>query len=99
MREIAVDRRQLALDTDRMQETVTALRKEMQALRQDMEELNAMWTGPANAIFRMQFEADQEMLEGICKTVDALIDCCIYADREYNDCANEVYEIVASIQI
>ena len=63
----------------------------------DMTELDAMWDGPANQVFMMQFNNDTQYAEEICNMVKKLIECMEYAKKQYDYCESEVSSLISSI--
>ena len=66
---------------------------------QDMKELDAMWDGPANDAFNVQFENDRQDFLELCKEIQKYIEKVDLAKKEYNNCESKVADIVNSIRI
>jgi len=99
IREIAVDMARLRADIGELRDVVARLRGQMREMFADIAALDQMWEGPANAEFVRQFRSDYEAMEAMCKTIDTIIACYAFAEKEYTNCEGNVYDIVAAISI
>ena len=98
IQEITVDTSVLAGDISELQTALANAQRQLEEMFAEVAELDTMWDGPANEMFNRQFGNDHEKAKNLCKTVDSLIDCMIYA-KEYDLCENEVNDIVSSISL
>ena len=89
----------LANDIGEMQTEVKMLREEMRKAFESITELDAMWNGPANDAFNQAFRSDHEAMEGMCKTIDSLIQYMENARDEYRKCEASVSSEIDSIRI
>ncbi|MBQ9991571.1 MAG: WXG100 family type VII secretion target [Lachnospiraceae bacterium] len=97
--EIEVNTGFLSTDIDTLQNQLDIIRKDLSRMYDAVGLLDSMWDGPANAAFVQQFNQDREGMEGLCQTIEKMIDCMRYARKEYDLCETEVGEIVAAISI
>lgn len=62
-------------------------------------ELDQMWSGPANQVFRLQFNSDKESMTELCANIESMIESMRYARTEYDKCEAQVQSTIASIRI
>ena len=96
---IEVDTQQLERDKEAVKEQLHQVQNALKKVYAQMEELDAMWDGPANIVFRQQFAKDREEFEGMCKEIESLIESLTYAKWEYEKCENQVSAAIAAIKI
>lgn len=89
----------LEQDIRELKEAVKLVRGDMAAMFETMSELDAMWDGPANAAFNLQFGRDRQILEALCGTVDDIIDSMENAKDSYRRCETAVREVIDGIKI
>lgn len=97
--EITVNTDTLASDIAELSSTLNTARKMLTDMFTQIQELDAMWDGPANDEFNRQFINDHENAEGLCKTVESLIECMEYAKEQYNSCESQVNGMISAINI
>lgn len=85
-----------AAEIRRLTDNAVANLKKMYA---GMTELDAMWDGLANQAFMAQFQADQQEFQNICDEIIRLSEDMNAASGKYNNCENQVYATVSSINI
>lgn len=96
---IEVDTQQLERDKEAVKERLQQVQQALKKVYAQVEELDAMWDGPANIVFRQQFASDREEFETMCKEVESLIESLTYAKWEYEKCENQVNAAIAAIRI
>ena len=96
---IEVDTVQLERDRGTLVEQLGEMRKILSRVYEQMEELDGMWDGPANEMFRNQFNSDRQNFEAACQEVQSLIDSFANAKQEYEKCEDQVGAAVAVIRI
>ena len=96
---IEVDTQQLERDKEAVKEGLQQVQQALKKVYAQVEELDAMWDGPANIVFRQQFASDREEFETMCKEVESLIESLTYAKWEYEKCENQVNAAIAAIRI
>lgn len=96
----------IKIDTERLNSTISGMESDLDQINnliaqiyQEMKQLDTMWDGPANDMFNVQFEKDNQEFLRICGKVKDYIGKLDYAKNEYNKCENKVNEIVRSIRI
>ena len=97
--EIAVNTSTLANDIDELRTALTSARAQLDDMFNQVTELDTMWDGPANEEFNRQFGNDYENAKNLCKTIDSIIECMVFAKDQYNICENDVNSIVSAITI
>lgn len=80
---LETDTRALERDTARMTFALRRIEEELDGMYGAVRALDAMWEGPANEAFRLQFHSDYENMQNICQTVRDLIRCMENAGRRY----------------
>ena len=96
---IEVDTQQLERDKEAVKERLQQVQQALKKVYAQVEELDAMWDGPANIVFRQQFASDREEFEAMCKEVESFIESLTYAKWEYEKCESQVNAAVAAIRI
>lgn len=96
---IEVDITTLEQDIEALKEAVGLVRGDMASMFGTISELDAMWDGPANAAFNMQFDRDRQTLEALCGTVDDIIDSVENAKNSYRKCETAVRDEINKIKI
>lgn len=96
-REIAIETNTLASDINELTGELEVVRKHIETMTADMTELDAMWEGPANQVFMIQFQNDVQYAEEICGMLQKLTECMEYARKQYDSCESEVCSLIASI--
>lgn len=82
-----------------MREDAASIRNYVQEIYQNIRELDAMWDGPANQAFNLQFEKDRAKLLDICSEIENYIDKVKDAQDEYNRCESAVADMINAIRI
>lgn len=90
-----------SLDTDirSMEGDLASLRKELGEAYAAVQELDTMWNGPANDAFNREFEKDHANMEGMCDTIQKIIDYMVNASKEYRQCEASVSAEIDAIKI
>lgn len=96
---IEVDTTQLARDKNAVQERINQVRTSLKSIYTDVAELDAMWDGVANQVFKAQFDADREEFEAMCTMYEELVDKLEIARTEYEKCEAQVNAAIAAIKI
>jgi len=96
---LETDTRALERDTAQMTFTLRRIEEELDGMYGAVRALDAMWSGPANEAFRLQFRSDYENMQGICQTVRDLIRCMENAGRRYQAGGTQVESAVEQIPI
>ncbi len=99
MREIEVDSEILQSQINQLTDTLERTRETFNQLTERVESLQAMWNGPAHDEFNRQYELDRERMENMCQIIANIIEGMQQARIAYDQCENEVGDIVASISV
>lgn len=99
MREIEVDSEILQSQINQLSDTLERTRETLNQLTERVESLQAMWNGPAHDEFNRQYELDRERMENMCQIIANIIEGMQQARIAYDQCENEVSDIVASISV
>ena len=99
MREIEVDSVILQSQINQLTDTLERTRETLNQLTERVESLQAMWNGPAHDEFNRQYELDRERMENMCQIIANIIEGMQQARIAYDQCENEVGDIVASISV
>ncbi|MBQ9867552.1 MAG: WXG100 family type VII secretion target [Lachnospiraceae bacterium] len=99
MREIEVDSEILQSQINQLTDTLERTRETLNQLTERVESLQAMWNGPAHDEFNRQYELDRERMENMCQIIANIIEGMQQARIAYDQCENEVGDIVASISV
>lgn len=97
--EIAVNTSTLQNDINEMQNALDKVKKRTERMFNEIMALEGMWEGQAHEAFERQFLIDVQNMQNLCSTINDLIGCMQYADKEYISCENSVHSIINSIKI
>lgn len=97
--EIGIDTGALNRDTNALNATLNQICTEINRMYDAVAALNAMWDGPANEAFIIQFNNDHEAMQSICTAVQSLIRSMEDAGKKYNNSEQQAGSVVASISI
>lgn len=89
----------LEQDIKDLKGAVKLVRGDMESMFETISELDAMWDGPANAVFNLQFGRDRQMLASLCSAVDEMIESMEKARDSYRRCEAAVKEEIDNIKI
>lgn len=96
---IKVDTGRLQKTTGDIEDALKDIKNKIKAMESDVSALNAMWTGDANAEFNKAFRDDIKDLELICDNIQSVIDYEKKAKMEYDNCEQQVSELVDKITV
>lgn len=96
---LETDTNVLARDTGQMRSTLRRILEELEGMYGAVRALDAMWDGPANEMFKLQFRNDYENMMSICETVRDLIRCMENAAQRYRIGGAQVESAVEQIPI
>lgn len=97
--EIEINTGSLNRDIESMQTHLDKITGDLSKMYDAVALLDKMWDGPANDAFRQQFMSDKEQMQDVCDTIQKIIDCMMFASKEYDTCEADVHNLVASIRI
>lgn len=96
---LETDTRALERDTGRMTFTLRRINDEIEGMYDAVRALDAMWEGPTNQAFRLQFRNDYENMTSLCQTVQDLLNCMINATHRYEAAGRQSEDLVDQIPI
>lgn len=96
---IEVDTITLNSDRETMQENLNTIKTDMTKMYEAVAKLDMMWNGPANDAFNVQFMQDKADMDELCKIIQKVVDCMSFARKEYDNCENQISNIIAGIRI
>lgn len=96
---IEIDTVQLNEDINELREKILRTRSALSNMQSEFEELNSMWTGRANTVFRSQVAKDCNLMDSVLDTMGKLAECMENAKSEYVRCEQSVKNTVNSIRI
>lgn len=94
-----VDMQTLSTDISSMETTVASIRSNMTNMFDEITALETMWEGPAKEAFKQQFLLDQAAFEELCTAIDGMIDSMKEANTTYQNCEEQVGEVIDTIKI
>lgn len=97
--ELEIDTSLLAAGRMGMEEDLSQMQTTLNEVYTQIEELNAMWTGPADQAFRNVFQQDQTRITEIMKELKEFLEHLKEVQYEYEACESSVADIVAAIKI
>lgn len=89
----------LSADTGRIQESVKSVKDLKEKIADNVQSMSTMWEGTAHQRFQTQYAKDDQSIKELCDILDELVDCLIYARKEYDNCEDSVGDIVRSIRV
>lgn len=96
----------LKINTAALQSDANELNSLLQQVRSNLDNmytsvntLDGMWDGKANNAFNAQFADDHTRFSEICTAIEKLISDMQEAANKYNNCENEIYSTISSINI
>lgn len=89
----------LSSDIQSLTELLSSGNSELQALRESIESLSSTWSGPAHDTFYEQIAQDLTVMEEVFSSLQAYKEHMEFAVKEYNQCEQDVYDMVASISV
>jgi uncharacterized protein YukE len=84
---------------DEMRQQLENLKAKFDELISNINELDAMWDGPANDAFKLQFLEDCETYKDYCDVMTDYIECLEFASREYDSCESKVRSAIDAVRI
>lgn len=96
---IEVNIQTLEQDVKDMEEALALVRTDMKNMFDSVTELDTMWDGPANTVFKHQFSVDKQTFETLCEAVDGILDSMDKAKDSYRKCEASVKDEINRIRI
>lgn len=96
---VQVATQSLERDIDEMESCLKRVSGQMKAMVTGMEELNRMWKGPANRVFRKRFAEDCEKVNEVQELMAVYLAGLKDAGSEYCKCENKVSDIIRAVRI
>lgn len=95
---IRVNTDSLDADANSIGEYIRIIEGSISRLEEDYSELDTMWEGPASEAFRKVYNEDIDSLKVITENLKKINNFEIEARKKYENCEQEVGNIVASIR-
>lgn len=99
IREIEVDTNTLQRDINKINELIGKMKNQKGKLVTSVQQMNATWSGPANAAFNAQFTTDMKNFDQMIKLLTDMSNSMKKARKEYDQCEKRVDGIIRSIRI
>ena len=99
MERIAVDIGALRQASEQLDQLLQQVRNALSKMYQAQERLDSMWDGTANQAFRVQFAADAQTASEQCDVLKKFLESMEFAEKTYDTCEKNIYDLVTSIQI
>ncbi len=97
--EIAVNTEILGRKVSDLDGELSGIRSGINQMFDAVAELDTMWDGPANDAFRQQFLLDKNEMQDLCKELEGIFHSMDNAKKEYEQCENDVRQLIAEIRI
>ena len=94
IREIEVDTKTLQRDIDNLNRLIEKIKVQKKRLMDSVQQMNATWTGPANAVFNAQFANDMISFDNMITVLSDMSKSMKKARKEYDQCENRVDGII-----
>lgn len=89
----------LQSDAGELDDLLKQVRSNLDNMYTSVNALDGMWDGPANDSFNAQFQSDHTSFSDICTVIEKLISDMQEAAKKYNNCENEIYSTISSLNI
>lgn len=96
---IKINTDRLKNDTSDIAQHISSIRKLITDLTGHNLVLDGMWDGPSSEAFKMAFQSDIAMLDGIMGSLEELNRFEDNARQKYDECEGKVSELVDQIKI
>ncbi len=96
---LEIDVSALSADANTLDSLLSSGKVELAAMKESIAALSSTWTGAAHGTFYEQLSKDAALMEEVFAALRKYKEHMEYAVREYNQCEQDVHELVASIQV
>lgn len=99
IREIEMNTGSLQNDIRELESLISQMDSQKKRLEQTVAEMNAMWTGQANAAFDAQFKTDMVNFAGMLSVLREMLKNLRTAKTEYDGCEQRIADVIGRIAI
>jgi WXG100 family type VII secretion target len=96
---IKISTNRLGTDAEQVASLIQSIQKEMTAMKSSVQQMNSMWEGPSKEAFVQAFNQDMEDLSTLIKGLSSIQSFETQAKTKYENCEQQVEELVASIRV
>lgn len=96
--EIEVDTQELNRDIEIVEQEIKMAQQSIYNLFLAIEEIDTIWEGEAKERFNSKIVEDCQMLNELCNQIEDLIDCMMFAQKEYKKCEENIVDAVNMIK-
>lgn len=96
---IEIETNALNSDKNSASEELKQIQNELQELQSATESLNSSWDGPAATTYKNTMTENIENAMSVCEYLTKYISCIEEAIKNYNECEQNVGNIINSIRI
>ncbi len=89
----------LSSDIQSLAGLISSGTSDLNGLKESIDNLSSTWSGPAHDTFYAQTAQDLAVMEEVFASLQAYKEHMEYAVKEYNQCEQDVYDMVASISV
>ncbi|HIQ98950.1 MAG TPA: hypothetical protein IAB23_04620 [Candidatus Scybalocola faecavium] len=89
----------LSSDIQSLEGLISSGTSDLGSLKESIENLSSTWSGLAHDTFYEQVSQDLAVMEEVFSSLQAYKEHMEYAVKEYNQCEQDVYDMVASIPV
>lgn len=97
--QIKISTNRLNSDAQQLAGLIQSMKKELNNMNNSVAQLNAMWDGPSKKAFVKAFENDKRALEDVIESLNSIQKYEMHAKTKYEQCENQVADLVSGIRI
>lgn len=94
-----VDTNSFRSDVEEIREYINTVRNNVNDMFTSVQQLNGMWTGPANKAFTEKFINEKQMIEDYLKEIDGYVNRLESERISYNNCEQRALEMISAIRV
>lgn len=95
--EFEIEDREIKRDIGIITQDLNDIIRQLEKMFDSMNQLNRMWKGPSNAVFKEEVKKDYTNMVEICKMLEGYIGCMDYSRKEYVRAESQIEELLESI--
>lgn len=99
MNEIKVSTIRLGNDAAQINSLIQTMERELNNMKTSVQQMNAMWEGVTKKAFETAFQDDMRAADGVLKELKNLHNYEVQAKNKYEQCENQIEEIIQTIRI
>ena len=96
---LEIDVSALSADASTLSSLLASGKADLDAMKESIDALSGTWVGPAHDMFYEQLAKDAALMEEVFASLQKYKEHMDNAVREYNQCEQDVHELVASIRV